>query len=86
MIETGIIIKGNITFVKNMFIYYSIILRYIEARGADRGIDIGIVIDRVVREDLFRGRRVKIRKITGKICPKLRLNGKIRRNRKMLYL
>lgn len=62
------------------------VLFYIEAKEAGRVIDIGIVIDRVVREDPFRGRRIKIRRITGKICPSLRSNGKIRRNRKMPYL
>lgn len=35
-------------------------LFYTEAKGADRVIDIGIVIVRVVREDPSRGRRVKI--------------------------
>jgi len=71
-----------------MIICYIIYLAsyFIEAKEADRVIDIGIVIDRVVKEDLFRGRQVKIRRITGKICPRLRSNGKIHHNRKMLYL
>lgn len=32
----------------------------VEAKGADHGIDTGIVIDRAVREGPFRDRRVKI--------------------------
>lgn len=61
-------------------------LFYIETKEVDREIDTEIVIDRVAREDPFRDHQLKIRKITGKICPRLRLNEKIRRNRKMLYL
>lgn len=61
-------------------------LFYIETKEVDRGIDTEIVIAQVAREDPFRDHRVKIRRITGKICPRLRSNEKIRRNRKMLYL
>jgi len=45
-----------------MIICYIIYLAlyFIEAKEADRVIDIGIVIDRVVKEDLFQGRQVKI--------------------------
>jgi len=63
-----------------------IIFFNIEVKGADHVIDIEIVIDRVVRDDPFQDHRIKIQRITGKICPTLRLNEKIRRNRKMLYL
>lgn len=71
-----------------MIMYHIIYLAlfYIEAKEVDRGIDTEIVIDRVGREDPFRDRRVKIPRITGKICPRLRSNEKIRRNRKTLYL
>lgn len=69
-----------------MSYYLSLLFFFIEVKGADHVIDIGIVIDRVVREDPFQDHRIKIRRITGKICLTLRSNEKIRRNQKMLYL
>lgn len=62
--------KRNVAFKKYgyMLQYLSCIILYIlyifiyfiGAKGADRGIDTEIVIDRVVREDPFQDRQVKI--------------------------